>query len=262
MIALHLGATKSESSTATCELPSLRLTSGPTGVASILHCRNGEHHNHDIVSCWPSQPKNPELPSRILYNSEGRCVAVGGETEEEVYKQERLEGKLKEVKGFKLLLCEQVERRRKGSRDVVKRDHGYDPPSYDEYGGEVGGIPKGRLPHGVSPIVSQEAGNTDERGSSTEQTLDQSSLQVTVTDCYRDLIRYLYDQTLSWWHATHSRSSASMRTWTQCSRQVKLIVTHPPDWEEDELRVLRDAVVDSQVMMRSELEQRLSFLSE
>lgn len=53
-----------------------------------------------------------------------------------------------------------------------------------------------------------------------------------------------------------------MRTWTECSRRVKVIVAHPPDWEEDELRVLRDAVVDAQIMIRSELEQRLSFVSE
>lgn len=128
------------------------------GAASILHCRSGERPAYEIVPCWPSQSKNPELPTKILYNLDGRCVAVGGETKDTVYERELSEGRLTEVEGFKLLLCEQVQRRRVGSSEVGKRDQGFDPPSYGRY--EHSEYPKDTadisLPSGVSRMTFEQ----------------------------------------------------------------------------------------------------------
>lgn len=111
------------------------------GTAAVLHCRNGEHTTVELVKHWPAQDCKSIglLPSRMLVDGHRRAVAFGYETEDEVYEKDYKEGKLTEVKGYKL----------KG-RAYAEEADGNAPLRYDEYCGRGVRLPRDDIPLGVS----------------------------------------------------------------------------------------------------------------
>lgn len=82
---------------------------------------------------------------------------------------------------------------------------------------------------------------------------------VTVQMCYRDLMRYLFHNTIAWWKET---TTDAEQIWQKIGHKVVIVLSHPNAWSLSEQAVLRSAVVDAGLIRGVEKDQRLKMVTE
>ncbi|KAL8280122.1 hypothetical protein RQP46_007452 [Phenoliferia psychrophenolica] len=189
--------------------------------ASVVHLVQNQPIRVRVVSRWPSSPNSSKIPTTILYDNRGAPKAFGAETKDDAYAGEDYN----ECKWFKLHL----------------HPLAMQPPPYEL----EAAAPRPDAPAPLEGPTSFE--------------VPPLPPNVTVESAYSDFIKYLFDNTKSWYE-TNAPDGDTI--WRQLENSLKLVIAHPNTWSFHEQATLKQAITKSGVLRGASVEDHVVFVTE